>query len=110
MAATLDIRCAYCSRSQSQVRKLVPGPGILMCSDCVGDALASLVKDSPVGVSQPSLGTNAALLYCAVCGKSSQETKRLLERNSLCVCSDCLVTALGVLLEEEQPSVASVKF
>jgi ATP-dependent protease Clp ATPase subunit len=112
MAAPLDISCAYCQRSQNEVGKLVPGPGIFMCSDCVGDALASLVQESPSHTDRllSSQNPNAALLYCAVCGKSSQEAKRLLEKNSFCVCSDCLKAALDVLLDEEQPFNGSVKF
>jgi len=83
-----------------------------MCSHCVGDALASLAQESPSPTDRllASQNPNAALLYCAVCGKSAEEAKRLLEKNSLCVCSDCVKAALDILLEEEQPFKGSVKF
>ena len=34
--AKQDLRCSFCGKSQHQVVKLVAGPGVFICDECVG--------------------------------------------------------------------------
>ena len=79
-----------------------------MCSECVGDAVRALAVDPSSGAT--AFGSAVAASYCAVCGKSAQEVKRLLERNAICVCNECAVMALSILVEEERPLSGPVNF
>ncbi|MBO4275851.1 ClpX C4-type zinc finger protein [Microbispora triticiradicis] len=31
-----DIRCSFCSKSKTEVNKMVAGPGVYICDECVG--------------------------------------------------------------------------
>ncbi|GAA4208979.1 ClpX C4-type zinc finger protein [Microbispora amethystogenes] len=31
-----DIRCSFCSKSKTEVNKMVAGPGVHICNECVG--------------------------------------------------------------------------
>jgi ATP-dependent Clp protease ATP-binding subunit ClpX len=31
-----ELRCSFCTKSQHEVKKLVAGPGIYICDECVG--------------------------------------------------------------------------
>jgi uncharacterized protein len=43
------LRCSFCSRSQSEVRKLIIGPDVFICHDCV-DVCVAIVRDEVVSV------------------------------------------------------------
>ena len=30
-----NVRCSFCGKSQENVRKIVAGPGVYICDDCV---------------------------------------------------------------------------
>ncbi|GAA0577631.1 ClpX C4-type zinc finger protein [Paractinoplanes ferrugineus] len=47
-AATLQLRCSFCAKPSSEVEKLIAGPGVYICNECVGlcnDVLASEQPD-----------------------------------------------------------------
>jgi ATP-dependent Clp protease ATP-binding subunit ClpX len=31
-----ELRCSFCGKAQSEVQKLIAGPGIYICNECVG--------------------------------------------------------------------------
>ncbi len=33
--ARVDLRCNFCGKSKDQVRKLVAGPGVFICDQCI---------------------------------------------------------------------------
>ncbi len=44
-----QLRCSFCGKPQSQVRRLVAGPGVYICDECVEmcmDIVADAIKDS----------------------------------------------------------------
>ena len=51
-----DIRCSFCNKSQSQVRKLIAGPaGVYICDECIdicADILEEELEDDDVVESQ----------------------------------------------------------
>ena len=41
-----DMRCSFCGKSRSQVRKLIQGPnGVYICDECV-KACGDIIRDS----------------------------------------------------------------
>ncbi len=30
-----DVRCSFCGKSQDEVKKLVAGPGVYICNECI---------------------------------------------------------------------------
>ena len=39
-----QIRCSFCGKRETQVERLIAGPGVYICSDCVS-ACSELLKD-----------------------------------------------------------------
>ncbi len=51
------LKCSFCGKSQEQVRKLIAGPGVYICDECVdlcNEILDEELFDSSSAVSQPS--------------------------------------------------------
>ena len=112
MTDSANLHCSYCGAAQADVRKLVPGPSVFICNACVGSGFAALVGDAPsVSDRLESSGTKGGSpVYCAFCGKQPSEVKRLVGRNGVCICDECLVASLDILLEGEQPFNGPVPF
>jgi len=112
MAESQVLKCSFCDASQHEVRKLVPGPAVLICNVCVGRALDALVGDAPTRVDRlnASQDTRATPVYCMFCGKDSKEVTRLLGREGRCICNECLMTSLNILIEGEAPYSGYVRF
>ncbi|MEA2787587.1 MAG: hypothetical protein QOF71_3691 [Candidatus Eremiobacteraeota bacterium] len=45
MAKLWKLRCSFCKKSDAEVAKLVAGPGVHICDECV--AVASRLMDAP---------------------------------------------------------------
>ncbi|WP_287129552.1 ATP-dependent protease ATP-binding subunit ClpX [Candidatus Cyanaurora vandensis] len=63
MAKTYDahLKCSFCGKSQEQVRKLIAGPGVYICDECVdlcNEILDEELFDSPAA--QPVAGKRGA--------------------------------------------------
>ncbi|MEL6930153.1 MAG: ClpX C4-type zinc finger protein, partial [Cyanobacteria bacterium J06600_6] len=56
------LKCSFCGKSQEQVRKLIAGPGVYICDECVelcNEILdEELIEDGAI-VSSPSVGGNS---------------------------------------------------
>ena len=49
------IKCSFCGKSQSQVKKLVAGPGVYICNECV-ELCNEIVGEDFVDVPEEDLG------------------------------------------------------
>ena len=47
------LRCSFCSKNQGDVRKLIAGPNVYICDECI-DICNEIISDD--GISAPSLG------------------------------------------------------
>lgn len=41
------VHCSFCNRDQDAVWRMVAGPGVYICSDCIGMSLQILAEESP---------------------------------------------------------------
>ena len=41
---TNELRCSFCGKPQSQVRRLVAGPGVYICDECI-ELCMSILND-----------------------------------------------------------------
>ena len=39
------IRCSFCGKSQNQVKRLVAGPGVNICNECIGLCVSIMQED-----------------------------------------------------------------
>jgi ATP-dependent Clp protease ATP-binding subunit ClpX len=49
MAAKRLLRCSFCGKAQTEVKKLIAGPGVFICDECVG-LCQDIIAKSPAKV------------------------------------------------------------
>jgi len=88
------LRCSFCNKSQDEVRKLIAGPKVHICEECV-DLCIDILKEELSKKPQD----------CLLCGltKEMQQMTRILGRGS--ICSTCLDEIRAVLdhLKDSNP-------
>jgi len=47
-----DIRCSFCGRTQKEVKKLIAGPGVYICDECVKLAYDIIEEDEEEDVTE----------------------------------------------------------
>jgi hypothetical protein len=57
-SATEHLRCSFCGKSSAEVDRLVAGPGVHICDECIGlaDAIIEEYRDKPVELRLPMWG------------------------------------------------------
>lgn len=55
--ANSTLHCSFCGKSQHQVRKLIAGPTVLICDECVGCAMGSSKMRKSLIFSRPMTRT-----------------------------------------------------
>ena len=82
------LRCSFCGRAQQQVAKLIAGPGVYICNDCV--TLARTLEPLP----HPGRS-------CGFCGTWLPRERPVTGRGAVAICGDCLDLCEEILSEEQ---------
>lgn len=87
------LTCGFCGRSSAQVERLVAGPNVHICGECVRGVRTVLRTGEPV--EQPSLlrlqvGRRAR---CAFCTKTAGGDRSVVGTDRARICSECLPLA-----------------
>jgi ATP-dependent protease Clp ATPase subunit len=82
------LRCSFCERAQQQVPKLIAGPGVYICSDCV-----ALARTWPAAAYPGRT--------CSFCGKWTPGEGRLVAKGPTSICEACLDLCDEILAEEQ---------
>ena len=64
------LRCSFCGKPQEEVLKLISGPSVRICDDCVrvcNEILADDGLPSALGVPPQSFGQNVGSFTCPKC-------------------------------------------
>jgi len=80
------LRCSFCSRTQRRVPKLIAGPSVYICSDCVG-----LARTWPAA--DPGR-------TCSFCGKWAPGELRVVTKGTTSICEECLGLCDEIIREE----------
>jgi hypothetical protein len=85
--------CSFCKKSQEQIRKLIAGPNVFICDECV-DVCVDIVSDpsasaprSAQGLNEASVGTSPLLTArCSLCRTLAvvEELVALVGRGAIC--------------------------
>ena len=109
-ADSVPVRCSFCNKAQDDVKKVIAGPTVMICDECVAVCVNALADDAAQAIPKDSVevqrwraktaqlarGSDSAL--CNLCGKSafSREMLPLGTRGSLCSeCADAIEDALA---------------
>lgn len=95
-----NLRCSFCNKSQQDVRKLIAGPTVYICDECVGVCVDIIVDDTRFegGSGQPMDTERSFALatkrerereVCSLCGKSPTSGDMLPIEGRGLLCGDC---------------------
>jgi hypothetical protein len=119
---TVDLHCSFCGKHQHEVRKLIAGPTVYICDECVklcNEIIAGEAKRAEPAPEQPAppkgegIAKTDNLLCCSFCGKSQREVKNLIAGPTVYICDECIglcndIIAEEIELETQAASVRSV--
>jgi ClpX C4-type zinc finger len=97
------LRCTVCSKDQRHVMKLIAGPGVYICDECVARAIAVLVRGTEEA-SEPAalrrVSHEAREERCSFCGKQRPQVPAMASSDDLRICSECLDLCREILDDE----------
>jgi hypothetical protein len=87
--ARTEPTCSFCGKRKREVPKLIAGPKIYICSECVALAtrVLSATEKSPRFHPIPA---DAATAKCRFCGKRRHQAEGLAAASSGAICTECL--------------------
>jgi hypothetical protein len=97
--ATRDAVCTYCGHPPSEVAKLIAGPNVFICDDCVKAAERTLGPTQSPAHDRPATApfVNARRSAKARCAFCSKKPAMLATAQAACVCADCLKLCREIL-------------
>ncbi|MET9022839.1 ClpX C4-type zinc finger protein [Actinopolymorpha sp. NPDC004070] len=102
------LRCSFCGRDGLRTDRLIAGPEVFVCRECVDDAaqlLAGEEPDSPEAADRLTLvadgmgGTDRDAAACGFCGRPGAEVGQLVAGPDTAICAGC-VELCGQIADE----------
>jgi hypothetical protein len=112
-SSNLNLRCSFCGKTQDRVRKLVAGPKVFICDECVELCVKIMagtgapLSDTNASHEPPAAKRDAELtgpvaLPCSLCGTSAPPNDLVLVRDRGGLCPGC-VAEIQVALASDEP-------
>ena len=114
-ADTAMLRCSFCNKTQNDVRKLIAGPKVYICDECVRVCLEIMEEDvqaaaegqapaegSPQRDARDN-GTGVGLVvWCSLCRLPTTTSSALLVENRGVLCSACVAAVQSAATEDAE--------
>jgi len=95
--------CSFCGKSQKQVKKLIAGPHVYICDQCIGGA-HTVIADPGRTVSTPiatiQVRDEGGAEQCSFCGKNPRQVAAIASAGDARICSECLALCDEIVTEE----------
>ena len=92
--------CSFCSKKQTEVSKLIAGPAVFICNECVGDCAAALATGAPTGTIT-TIVDKSAEDRCSFCGKKPAEVAGIVGIPAARICNECIKICGEILAQDE---------
>ena len=83
------IQCSFCDKKQYDVAKLIAGPSVYICNECIGSCTEALAAGESTG-SITMIIDKAAEARCSFCGKKPLEVVRIVGVPTARICNECI--------------------
>lgn len=98
------VKCSFCGKSQKQVKKLIAGPDVYICNECISGAHAVIAEpgrtvSTPIATIRP-VPDEAAAEPCSFCGKPRHQVAAMASTGDARICDECLGLC-GTIVDEE---------
>jgi ATP-dependent protease Clp ATPase subunit len=77
------LRCSFCNKTQKEVLKLIAGPNVQICDECV-DICADILDH------EPSTPTDRSFVRCRFCRETMPVDQTLTVPDRGVLCAECL--------------------
>jgi hypothetical protein len=96
-----NLTCTFCGRSQDAVARLIAGPKVFICGECVAAAEQALSGGSPAAVRIPlaPAGDNSKT-RCSFCSKRRSAGRPVLT-GPASICGECLDVCRQILIDSQ---------
>jgi hypothetical protein len=97
-------QCSFCNKSQKEVRKLIAGPNVYICDECV-DVCFRIVKpdaDEQVASVPSSAGPDDAVI-CCICRLTTLPAAAVVVSGRGALCSACATAVVEAVAAVPQP-------
>ena len=84
--AKRDAVCTWCDRPPSEVAKLIAGPNVFICDECIAGAERQLTRSR----------ASRATRRCSFCSRRANKDRAVVE-GTYSICSDCLRVCREIL-------------
>jgi transcription elongation factor Elf1 len=101
------LACSFCGKSQKQVKKLIAGPGVYICDECivVADAVIATGQDAETPVSAVvSVAVDLTTAKCGFCGKRRHQVVGIAAAEHASICDECLSLCHEIVSDELGPT------
>jgi ClpX C4-type zinc finger len=99
------LACSFCGRPQRAVKKLVCGPAVYICNDCIALAQRVATSSTPVEnrrTAMASVPADQPTERCNFCGKPRQQVTALVSGPGHRICDACLRICQEITAEQLQ--------
>jgi ATP-dependent protease Clp ATPase subunit len=124
-----DFHCSFCGKRQREVRKLISGPRVFICNECVVLCREIIGPTAPVETPGQPERTTADFpaqpapededvtakkkppddRHCSFCAKDRSEVVRIVAGPTVYICNECIGLCEDILAEELAPTSPSVR-
>src|SRR5262245_297209 len=114
--ATEELRCSFCNKHQRAVRKLIAGPAVYICDECVGICVDIIAEDRIVEdvearrrlaegrpASQSAAQPPSDDAWCTLCGKVADLSEALVIESSAILCGLCVEAVASAAAKAKKP-------
>lgn len=93
---TQYLQCYFCEKKQSEVSKLIAGPQVFICDECINTCSQVIAEGEPSGKITLVLRKEAEA-RCSFCGKKAVEVKRIVGVPNTLICNECITICEEIL-------------
>jgi len=96
-AGTPVLRCSFCNKTQHEVRKLIAGPYLLICDDCVEVCHDIVANDTRSGDAEDPVPwpAEASVIKCALCQLPMGMTDGVAIHARGTICAACVAAVVA---------------
>lgn len=91
--------CSFCSKKQAEVEKLIAGPAVYICNECVDDCSVALAAGESTG-RITMIASDAAEASCSFCGMRPSNDLGIAGVPAARICNQCVKICCEILAQD----------
>lgn len=98
------LRCSFCNKSQRDVKKLIAGPTVYICDECVDICVDILREDLQDELAEAEANPLELSTQCSLCRTPTLLAHGVVVRNRGFLCPGCIGEIQAAIAEREGPA------